>query len=138
MATESVRVNLTSAAASNTTLTGYYSSVVVTNMSAPGATGAGPIWVRADGTTATSGGDGCFVVDPGTSLVLNNGTIWDQGLLNVPAGTIAGGTPWTPAYNSPFGTALNGAIANPGTTVSVIADSSVASPSILVAIESND
>jgi hypothetical protein len=134
MAAESKEVTLNSSAASNTTLTGYYTSVLVENLTT--GTGATIIWARADGVTAVSEADGTFAIDPGQSLVLQNGTIWDQGLLNVPAGSLSGGTPWTPAYNYPYGTALNGAIANPGTVVSVILDTG--SGPVQVAISSND
>lgn len=140
MATETVYLDFTATGTAQTaTLTNYYSNILVENLTEPG-TGAGIIWVRADGTTAVSEADDNFAIAPGESLVLNNGLgIYDQGLLNVAQGSLVGGTAWTPAEVQPYGSSLAGDKANPGSKVSVILDSSTpATPAVQVAVSSVD
>lgn len=138
MATETVYLDLGSSA-QTATLTSYYSNVLVENLTEASVTGSGVIWARADGVAAVSEADGTFAIAPGESIVLSNGLpIYDQGLLNVAAGTLTGGTAWTPAEVQPYGASLAGGKANPGSKVSVIADSNIEAPVIQVAVSSVD
>lgn len=139
MATETAYVSLASAVtASAISLTGYYPSIAVTNLTEQGATGATPIWVRADGIAAVTEADGAFAIASGQTLILNNGEpLWSQGLANVPVGVLVGGVgTGTPAVVMPYGSSLAGGIANPGTHVSVILDNGVGP--VQVAVASND
>jgi hypothetical protein len=135
MATETVYLDLASGTAQTATLTSYYSNILVENLTT--GTGATIIWARADGTTAVAQADDNFAIAPGESLVLNNGLgIYDQGLLNVAQGSLAGGTAWTPAEVQPYGSSLAGDKANPGSKVSVILD--LGSGPVQVAVSSVD
>lgn len=117
-------------------LTGYYNSVLVENLTATSGT---LIWARADGIAAVAGADDCFPIEPGQSLVLDNGLpTWSQGLLNIQAGTLIGGPAMsgTPAMVWPMGTSIAGGTANPGSSVSVILDTG--SGPVNVAVSSVD
>jgi hypothetical protein len=144
MATETVYLKFTANTAQTATLTGYYNSILVENLTAASVTGSGIIWVRADGTVAVSEADGTFAIDPGASLVLNNGLpLYDQGLLNVAHGTLSGNGPLTgtPYVVQPYGASLavpSSGYASPGCSVSVIPDSNTASTAIQVAVSSVD
>jgi hypothetical protein len=127
MATETVVHTVASAVtAVPFVLTNYYSSVLVENLT---VTSGVLIWARADGVAAVAEADGCFAIEPGASLVLNNGLpIYDQGLLNVAHGTLVGTGPGTgtPYVVQPYGASLavpSGGYTNPGCSVSVILDS---------------
>jgi hypothetical protein len=124
-----------SSAATTMALTGYYGSVLVENLTATSGT---IIWVRADGTAAVKEADDCFAIDPGQSLVLDNGLAnWSQAYSVIPAGTLVGGGPSQgPAVVQPFGSSLAGGTANPGTSVSVILDTG--SGPVQVAVSSVD
>lgn len=144
MATETVYLDFTSTGTAQTAaLTGYYGSVLVENLTT--GTGAGIIWVRADGTAAVSEADDNFAIAPGQSMVLNNGlAIYDQGLLNVAHGTLTGNGPGTgtPYVVQPYGASLavpSSGYVNPGCHVSVILDSNTAgTPAVQVAVSSAD
>lgn len=111
-----------------TTFTARYGYVVVENT---GTTGN--LYVTADGTTPTGSGAGSGVaVTPGQSVVIANGVpLWTQVSTVIPAGKViyptGGGTPQTnttangqPGEVQPFQSSLQGKVANPGTTVSVL------------------
>lgn len=144
MATETVYLDFTATGTAQTaTLTNYYNSILVENLTT--GTGSGIIWVRADGTAAVSEADDNFAIAPGESLILNNGLpIYDQGLLNVAHGSLAGNGPNTgfPYTVQPYGASLavpSGGYSNPGCHVSVILDSNTAaSPAVQVAVSSVD
>lgn len=141
MATETVEHSVASSStAVPFVLTNYYANLQVQNLTT--GTGATVIWVRADGTAAVSEADGAFAIDPGQSLILNNGLpIYDQGLLNVAHGTLAGTGPGTgtPYVVQPYGASLavpSGGYVNPGSNVSVILDTG--SGPVQVAVSSVD
>jgi hypothetical protein len=140
MATETVYNSIASGTAVTFTLTGYYQSVLVQNLTPAGETTpdvATIIWARADGTAAVAQADLNFAISPGQSLVLNNGlTSWDQAQSVIPAGTMAASLVSAPATISPMGSALGGGIANPGCSVSVILDTG--SGPVQVAVSSVD
>jgi hypothetical protein len=132
-ATETVEHTVTAVTAVSFALTGYYNSVLVENLTATSGVLA---WARADGTAAVAGADGCFPIEPGTSLVLDNGLpTWSQALSVIQSGSLTGGTPGTPALVQPFGSSLAGGTANPGCSVSVILDTT---GSVSIAVSSVD
>lgn len=102
------------------TLSSRYQYVTVENQ----GTGV-VVWVRLDGNPATVGGDFCTSVEPGERvLVANELPLWNQSQSVIPAGSNpATPNPGQPGTVSPFGSALGGQAANPGTTVHFIAGS---------------
>jgi hypothetical protein len=139
MATETVYGTIASSTVAVTAaLTGNYGSVQVTNLGDPDTATAGTetqvFWVRADGTAAVKEADGCFPVMPGQSVTLNNGlAYWSQAYSVIPAGSLTGGTPGTPALVQPFGSSLAGGASNPGVSVSIILDTGTTSTPYSVA-----
>jgi hypothetical protein len=95
-----------------------YAYVVITNDTATGS----PIYATTNGVAPTVGGADSEEIQPGASVTLANSlAVWDQGMLNVPVGTMSGGTPGTPQYIQPYGSSLVGGIAgDPGTSVQLI------------------
>lgn len=88
--------------------------------------GTATIFVRTDGTVATVGGDLCFVVDNGTSLLIANMLpLWYQSSNVIPA-SAAGANAYLvtsgngPSEVNPMGTSPYGLMVNPGTSVSLI------------------
>lgn len=98
-----------------------YAYVAVDN-----TTSATTVYVRTDGTAATVGGDFCTAVPGGTiGVVANAQPLWYQAQGNLPLGSYP--TPpsealgsGTPSEIQPYGSYLNGLVASPGTSVSVI------------------
>jgi hypothetical protein len=131
-ATDSVQVTVTAASAVTAALTGNYQSVVVKN---PTITSGITVWARADGTAAVAEADGCYAVAPGETLVLDNGlSYWSQAYSVIGKGTVTV-KPGTPAIVQPYGSSLAGGVTNPGSSVSLILDSTGSLPII---VESND
>jgi hypothetical protein len=133
MATETARVSVgSSTVATTVTLSNYYSSITVENLAASGL-----VWVRADGTAAVSEADGCFPLNAGQTITLNNGlAYWSQVYSVLAKGTLSGGTPGTPAEVQPYGSSLAGGESNPGVSVSAILDTG--SSAILIEVASAD
>ena len=134
MATETIRASVASSAvATAVALTNYYQSITVENL------GSGLVWIRADGTAAVSQADGCFPLNTGQTLTLNNGlAFWSQVYSNIPAGTLTGAPAGqgTPYEIQPYGSSLVGGKANPGVSVSAILDTG--SSAILIEVASAD
>ena len=75
----------------------------------------GEIFVRTDGTAATVDGDLCSLVANGErALLANMNPLWEQAQTVIPAGT-----------ENQWGQWQGGGVANPGTSVSVIAPTGV-------------
>lgn len=98
-----------------------YSYIAITN---DGGTTPGPIYFTTDGTVPTVGGQDCFAVNTGDTIVVANGAgLWTQAQSVIGAGTqvpssyTTASTPW---QATPYGSSLGGGVANPGTTVKMI------------------
>jgi hypothetical protein len=109
--------------AETTTFADRYGYVTVQNLS---ATAGQLLYVRADGTAATVGGQGCLVVPAGGQVVIANGEpLWYQSSKVIAQGAnqFGGGntasSPSNPGTVTPM-ESLAGQMANPGTHVSVI------------------
>jgi hypothetical protein len=113
----------TASTAELTTFADRYGYVVVQNL----ATTAGELlYVRADGTAATIGGEGCLVIPAGGQPVIANGLpLWYQSSKVIAQGAnqFGGGntadSPSSPGTVTPM-ESLAGQMANPGTKISVI------------------
>lgn len=84
------------------------------------------VFVRTDGTAATNaGGEFNTLVPSGTTAVIANAQAnWYQSQSVIPVGTIPAGEQLgsgTPQEIQPYGSSLGGGVANPGTSVSIIA-----------------
>jgi hypothetical protein len=132
MATETARASVSSSTVATTiALTNYYQSITLENL------GTGLVWVRADGVAAVSEADGCFPLNTGQTITLNNGlAYWSQVYSVLSKGTLTGGTPGTPAGVQPYGSSLAGGTANPGVSVSAILDTG--SSAVVIEVASND
>lgn len=139
MATETVRGSIGSSVTPVTvTLSNFYQSITVENLALAG-TASSIIWVRADGTAAVSEADGCFPIQPGQVLTLNNGlAFWSQVYSVLAKGTLTGSSAGqgTPYEIQPYGASLVGGQANPGVSVSVILDTG--SGPVIFEVASND
>lgn len=129
MATETVYGTIASSTVPvSVSLTGYFQNITIQNLSSSQL-----IWARADGTAAASEADGSYAIQPGTTVELSNGEpYWTQAFSVIPAGTLVGGTPGTPAEIQPYGSSLAGGKANPGVHVSVILDTGTTSTNFVV------
>jgi len=109
--------------AETTTFGDRYGYVTVVNDS---ATAGQLLYVRADGTAATVGGQGCLVVPAGGQVVIANGEpLWFQSSrvsaqgVNQFGGGNTASSPSSPGTVTPM-ESLAGQMANPGTHISVI------------------
>jgi hypothetical protein len=106
-----------------TTFADRYGYVVVQNTS---ATAGQILYVRADSTAATVGGQGCLAVPAGGQVIIANGLLlWYQSSKVIQKGSNQfGGGNTADSPSSPgmiqSQDSLAGQMANPGTTVSVI------------------
>lgn len=99
-----------------------YSDISVTNES--GATPAS-IYATTDGSVPTVGGEDCEEIEAGQTVLLgNSASLWTQGLLNVPKGSLDP-TTGVPETITPMGYALNGSVSSVGTTVKLISAQAV-------------
>jgi hypothetical protein len=95
-----------------------YDNYVISNDTSTGS----PIYVTTNGAVPTVGGQDCEEVMPGGSITLANSEVyWNQSSSVIPAGTLVGGGPSQgPAVVQPFGSALDGGVADPGNSIQLI------------------